>query len=456
MNSRAATAPSPSRRGLTVRAIRRPSSLRSATDAVASAATDATDGATTAIGTLASASGASRLARPLGVNDRRVLVFGAGHLAVRVRKLALANGDAVTSLTRASMHIGHEDASALDVIGRALHDADIGTLKAVFLVDDRDEHNLEMLMALISSESTLPIVASLFNENVAPHLQAAHPALRILNPAKLAATAFIEALAAPLSGSPRYVTAPVAADPAPRLVDRTLPRLALGFGALVAAAVTYFHLADGLSWLDALYFVVVTTATVGYGDINLLNASALSKIVGIALILASTCFIWMIFSLTVDRIIKQQEQRALGRMRYDFRGHVILCGLGRLGFFIAEGLLLRGEPVVIIETNESLSSLGHLRQMGAVVYVGDARSPRILRDVGVSRAKALLSVINNDFVNLEVGLNARSFAPDLRLILRVYDDAMARRLKEHLDIHLTLSMSAIADQLIFDAVPRGG
>ena len=61
--------------------------------------------------------------------------------------------------------------------------------------------------------------------------------------------------------------------------------------------VAYFHLADGLSWLDALYFVVVTTATVGYGDINLLNASALSKFVGIALILSSTCFIWMIFSL---------------------------------------------------------------------------------------------------------------------------------------------------------------
>ncbi|MCE9600880.1 MAG: potassium channel family protein [Gemmatimonadetes bacterium] len=390
------------------------------------------------------------------MTGRPVLIFGAGHLAVRIRKLATANGDAVTSLTHATIHPGHAESSAMDAIGRALRDVDVDALSAVFLVDDRDEHNLEMLLALISTASTLPIVASLFNENVAPHLQAAHPNLRILNPAKLAAAAFVEALDTPLTRTLRYVPAPMAEDPAPRRVDRTIPRLLAGFVALVATAVAYFHLADGLGWLDALYFVVVTTATVGYGDINLLNASAFSKIVGIALILASTCFIWMIFSLTVDRIIKRQEQMALGRKRYDLRDHVILCGLGRLGYFIAEGLLRRGEQVMIIEANESLSTLDHLRSMGATVYVGDARLARVLRDVGVTRAKALFSVINNDFVNLEVGLNARSFAPGLRLIVRVFDDSMSRLMKDHLDIHLTLSMSAIADQLIFDAVPREG
>ena len=390
------------------------------------------------------------------MTGRQVLVFGAGHLAVRIRRLAVANGDAVRSLTHDAVHTGKAELSAVDAIDHALRDVNLAALGAVFLVDDRDERNLEMLLALISTTWTLPIVASLFNENVAPHLQAAHPNLRILNPAKLAAATFIDALGTPLTRTLRYVPVPMAQDAIPKRIDRTLPRLLAGFGALVAAAVAYFHMADHLGWLDALYFVVVTTATVGYGDINLLNASALSKVVGIALILASTCFIWMIFSLTVDRIIKRQAQRALGRKRYDLRGHCILCGLGRLGYFIAEGLLQRGEQVVIIESNESLITLDHLRSMGATVYVGDARLERVLRDVGVTRAKALLSVINNDFVNLEIGLNARSFAPDLRLILRLFDDSMAQRVKDHLDIHLTLSMSAIADQSIFDAVPRSG
>jgi len=69
-----------------------------------------------------------------------------------------------------------------------------------------------------------------------------------------------------------------------------------------------------------------------------------------------------------------------------------------------------------------------------------------LQDVGAAHAKALISVINDDYTNLEIGLNARSFQPKLRLILRIFDESMATIIKEKLDIYLTLSMSAIADE----------
>ncbi len=381
------------------------------------------------------------------------IVFGTGHLAQRMRRLVAARGHAVIALTHEAIHAGDGDMSAFDAIGRAVASVDLATVDRIFLVDDRDERNLEMLIALIALRPALPIVATLFNENVAPHLQAAHPNVRVLNPAKIAAATFIDALDAPLERTLRYAPAPMPVDPVPVRTDRTIARLVVAFAVLVLAAVTYFHVADGLSWLDAVYFVVVTVATVGYGDINLQHASATSKIVGIGLILASTCFIWMIFSLTVDAIIKRRVQLALGRKSYDLRDHVILCGLGRLGTFIAEGLLQRGTRVVIVESNDDLPSTTHLRSLGADVYVGDARQPRVLRDVGVTRARALYSVVNNDFVNLEVGLNARSFAPGLRLILRIFDESMTERVRDHLDIHLTYSMSAIADQIIFDALP---
>jgi Trk K+ transport system NAD-binding subunit len=73
-----------------------------------------------------------------------------------------------------------------------------------------------------------------------------------------------------------------------------------------------------------------------------------------------------------------------------------------------------------------------------------------LEDVNVSKAKALISVISNDYLNLEIGLNARSQQPNLRVILRIFDDQVATNIKNVLDIQLALSMSALVDDLVFE------
>ncbi|MBL0170507.1 MAG: potassium channel family protein [Gemmatimonadaceae bacterium] len=383
----------------------------------------------------------------------RTILVGSGHLAHRIRTLISASGGEIVSLSREHVRPTSEGEPTFESIVRMVRDAGHGGIASAYLVDDRDEVNLEFLIALMSVDRRLPVVVALFNENIAPHLQAANPNVRVLNPAKIAAPAFVDALDAPLTHALGYRPVRIADDRIRKPVDPLIMKLSLGFVSMLVAATAYFHAAQQLSWIDALYFVTVTVATVGYGDINLLNASTVSKLMDIGLILGSTVFIWMIFSLTVDRIIKRRVQLALGRRTYTIRDHVIVCGLGRLGYFIAEGLLARGEHVLIVERNEDSSTIEHFRSLGADVYIGDARLPRVLKEVGVTRAKALYSVINNDFVNLEIGLNARTFEPNLRLVLRIYDDAMSARIREQLDIHLIFSMTAIADEKVFRAMP---
>jgi voltage-gated potassium channel Kch len=382
----------------------------------------------------------------------KVLIAGSGHLASRLRTLAQARGLEVVRWTDALLSGDADQHPRFESIRRALANVDLASVSAAVLVDEQDERNLELAIVLTSMHPRLPIAASMFNENIAPHLQAASPSLRVLSPARIAAQAFVNALDQPLEHDLRYTPRPPAPPWARVRRERFIPALVAGFVLALFAAAAYFHQAEHLSWLDALYFVVVTTATVGYGDISLAQSSPMSKVVGIALIFTSTVFIWMIFSLTVDKIIRHRVQMALGRRRHTQRGHVILCGAGRLGYLVGEALLKRRERVLVVELRENLDAVEHLRSLGADIYVGDARSPRVLEDAGVRRAKALYSLVANDFVNLEIGLNARSFDPRLRLILRIFDESMAQRIKEQLDIHLSFSMSAIADEHFLDCL----
>lgn len=46
-------------------------------------------------------------------------------------------------------------------------------------------------------------------------------------------------------------------------------RLAAGFAVLmIGIGAVFYHIVEKLDWLDAVYFCVVTLATVGYGDIT--------------------------------------------------------------------------------------------------------------------------------------------------------------------------------------------
>lgn len=374
-----------------------------------------------------------------------VYILGSGHLAHRVSKLLTASGHPVVHVKSLREQMTDGDASTLDAIKDALRDMQLEAARMIYVLFDTDADNLEVVISLLALFPDVPVSTSLFNENIRPHLEAANPSLRILNPARMSAPVFIAALEAPIAragkGLRRIAFKPTL--PA-RPKDAFLPTLVAAFIVLAISAAAYFHFYEGMAWIDAAYFMVVTISTVGYGDFNLQRAAPLSKIIGMAVMLASSVFIWVIFSLVIDRIIKRRVQLALGRRRYYYKDHIILCGLGRLGYFIAEALCAQGEQVVIIEQNEDSANAAYFRSRGVDVYHGNARLPRVLQDAGAAQCRALISVINDDYANLEIGLNARHFQPGLRLILRIFDASMAAVIREKFDIHLTQSMSAIA------------
>lgn len=378
------------------------------------------------------------------MNDKAILVLGSGHLANRTKLLLTQKGYLVTHLPSLFPNFPSNDSSTIIETKKAFQDLDMDSFSMIYILHEKDEDNLEMAIVMMALYTNINVAISLFNENIKPHLEKANQRLTILNPAKIAAPFFVEELDRNIV---KGVKSKIKKEPDENgkiSKDHFLIKLIAAFVFLALFAVAYFHFKEQLSWIDAFYFVVVTISTVGYGDFNLQNSTAISKVIGIVLILCSTIFMWLIFSLLIDRIIKRRVQHALGQKKYYYKNHIILCGLGRLGFFIADELHKKGDKIVIIESNVDSSSIDYFRKNGVDVYIGNARDPHVLQNAGAENCRALISVINNDFANLEIGLNARHFQYGIRLVLRIFDETMADIIKEKFDIHLTKSMSNIA------------
>jgi hypothetical protein len=206
--------------------------------------------------------------------------------------------------------------------------------------------------------------------------------------------------------------------------------------------------AERLRWIDSLYFVVTMMATVGFGDISLRDSSTLSKLVGIGVMIASVANTAVIIALITDSLLKNRLLLAFSRRRSRQSGHVVVVGVGSVGLRVVEELVARGEAVVVIDNRENGRFLPAVYARRLPAIIGDARLERTLRDAGVLRAKALLSVTNDDLANLEIGLNTKQLRPDLRVVLRIYDQELAASLREQLDIHFAFSMSAIAAEVL--------
>jgi Trk K+ transport system NAD-binding subunit len=113
-----------------------------------------------------------------------------------------------------------------------------------------------------------------------------------------------------------------------------------------------------------------------------------------------------------------------------FNNHIILVGLGHLGYRVAEELLNSEQDLVIIEANPTADLINKVKSMGIPVIQDDATREDSLESAGVMRARAIILCTQNDSLNLKVALKARRLNPDIHVIIRIFDDDFAHALHE--------------------------
>jgi Trk K+ transport system NAD-binding subunit len=236
------------------------------------------------------------------------------------------------------------------------------------------------------------------------------------------------------------------------ILDRRLAIVGVMFALLIVTGTLMFNRFLELSLLDALYFVVVTVATVGYGDINLLEASPSLKVFGIGMIMFGALTLALAFGLVTDAIVGARLLRALGQYPVPKRDHVVVCGAGTTGSTIIEALSEAGVRCVAVERDEDALDAAFVKRLRLPVIIGDIASGTTLDGLRLGSARALLAVTKDDMANLQCALLAQARSPGLRVVLRLFDPDLAARVERTTGIYLSRSVAALAAPAFVGAI----
>jgi Trk K+ transport system NAD-binding subunit len=145
-----------------------------------------------------------------------------------------------------------------------------------------------------------------------------------------------------------------------------------------------------------------------------------------------------VFFVRADR--GQAWQAALASITGD---HILVCGLGRVGYRLADQLIAFQMPVVGI--NDVPSPLvDELMDQGMPVILGDVRNLDVLQQAGVERARTVVICTDQDLTNIETAFHVQNTNPGARIVLRFFEDEIVDAIRQSFDVDAVISRSALA------------
>jgi len=133
--------------------------------------------------------------------------------------------------------------------------------------------------------------------------------------------------------------------------------------------------------------------------------------------------------------------------------HIVLVGLGHLGFRIAEKLYEMGKSVAVLEIGLGTHTTAAASEMGIPIIQADARLPGSLEAANIKDARTIILASQNDAMNLQIALKARSLNPKIQVVIRIFDEDFAHALQDQFGF-IALSATEMASP-VFAAAAAG-
>lgn len=122
---------------------------------------------------------------------------------------------------------------------------------------------------------------------------------------------------------------------------------------------------------------------------------------------------------------------------------IVVFGLGHTGYRVVNTLRMLKCAVAAVDLKPGPLS-DQLEEEGVPVTYGDVRRRTVMESIGLARAGALITCAEDDMLNFEIAIQAREIAPEIRVVMRIFEEGLGQRLQQTFNINAVYSTSAIA------------
>jgi voltage-gated potassium channel len=187
--------------------------------------------------------------------------------------------------------------------------------------------------------------------------------------------------------------------------------------------------ADISTMLDAFYYSLVTSSTVGYGDITPVTQEA--RLFSLSVVVLGTASFAIALTALLGPALEARFASALGRMTQSdlesLDGHVVVAGYGDLTEPILTELAARNREFVVLTNDDR--DVPMLRGRNLNVLVADPADDDSLQRAGVDRARAVVTATNDDGEDALVILTIRENHQDVRVVAAATDQENEAKLR---------------------------
>jgi voltage-gated potassium channel len=187
---------------------------------------------------------------------------------------------------------------------------------------------------------------------------------------------------------------------------------------------------NDFTFIDSLYFTVVTVTTVGYGDI--IPVSEEARMFDVLIITPVRMVVWVMFIGTAYQLVIHNywERYNMNIILKNMKDHAIVAGYGTTGAAAVSELFLKDyneNNLIVIDIKES--AVQRAAEAGTTAILGDAASEEILNNAVIGTARVLIVASHQDDTNVLITLTAKDLNPKVKVIARVSQQENIKQLK---------------------------